>query len=1210
MPSWSSRLLSTGSASNNNASHRATPQGHDGPLKPSSSETAPLETPLRSVTFLASEGSPTRTSPTSLSPRHGRSISHPFPTLFGASKRKNSKADIQTNGGDIDTGDEEVEYGKPSPRTPSQTAVAHDMDQLLVTGRCATCDALVRWPRHLEVYRCTVCLMINDLKPAVRDAAEVSNSNATPIADTIRRTRIPRKVLPLSLERTKRLIDQCTISVIKSVVNRAAEEPEVNNTSCLGGRPRSVSAPSQQIHRDKYYPLKSSKGISAQKYQNVRFEAYSTHDLTYNLHDSPITEGSIAHQTFDTNSTPTSHTGPPPSRAPPPPPIQRKSLPRSANAGMTKNAPKKSLAKYVYQPLETYLTACLSDCEALNDSFDIGRPQPVRAASEASLLSEKSKRRDVFQSSDAPLPGLDGKTLLLGNFAENGMWWTGSRRQYRKQDTKEASNAGKSGEKKTPRIDWSAVVQWYSAIFTCGEAWRTLLQSLITEHNISSVSLSEEEEISDLLAQGRQHLQRNFLKNIENLLRRPGRPVKTPEDCRFLLILLANPLLYPCHRPSQDDLAPGDTAFEIMNQLKNKSMESTLQIQRNVSSKDSYAPRGGATGQHSGIIKRIIGLMANSPSECHQVLVSWFRRFSDSQFRETVELVGGFVSYRLSRQSGRKKSDNRDSRPELVPTMSGLGAGTSAHLHAALGASRTPKAPDAKDSMVVYNEDWQIKAAAKVMSLLFSANNSGRSTAFDHNKKNAETRKHQGNTTTSEYFSKTAQILPTNTFYNTLLDYADLIADFECWESRRGKFSFCQYPMFLSVWAKIHIMEYDTRRQMEVKAREAFFNSILSRKAINQYLLLKVRRDCLVDDSLKRIGEVVGTGQEEIKKGLRIQFVGEEGIDAGGLRKEWFLLLVREVFDPEYGLFLYDEESRYCYFNPNSFETSDQFFLVGVVLGLAIYNSTILDVALPPFAFRKLLAAAPTYNGPVTSLTRVPVSYTLNDLAEWRPSLARGLKQLLEYEGNVQETFCRDFVIDVARYGHIGQVPLCINGEKRAVTNSNRQEFVDLYVRYLLDVAVVRQFEPFKRGFFTVCGGNALSLFRPEEIELLIRGSDEPLDVTSLRAVASYEGWGPWAAGENGEEDPIVNWFWDAFAGVELKWQRKILSFITGSDRIPAMGATSLTIKLSCLGDNYERFPIARTCFNQLGLYRYRTRTELEAKLWRAICESEGFGLK
>lgn len=187
------------------------------------------------------------------------------------------------------------------------------------------------------------------------------------------------------------------------------------------------------------------------------------------------------------------------------------------------------------------------------------------------------------------------------------------------------------------------------------------------------------------------------------------------------------------------------------------------------------------------------------------------------------------------------------------------------------------------------------------------------------------------------------------------------------------------------------------------------------------------------------------------------------------------------------------------------------------------------------------------------------------------------------------------------------QVPLCPDGEFKAVTNDNRAEFVELYIKYLLDTSVSRQFEPFKRGFFSVCGGNALSLFRPEEIELLVRGSDEPLDVATLRAVAIYDGWKE--TGRPGEEAVIV-WFWELFAEAAAREQRALLSFITGSDRLPAMGATSLIIKISCLGNDTRRFPVARTCFNMLGLYRYRTKETLRSRIWTAVTESQGFGLK
>jgi len=325
-------------------------------------------------------------------------------------------------------------------------------------------------------------------------------------------------------------------------------------------------------------------------------------------------------------------------------------------------------------------------------------------------------------------------------------------------------------------------------------------------------------------------------------------------------------------------------------------------------------------------------------------------------------------------------------------------------------------------------------------------------------------------------------------------------------------------------------------------------------------------------------------------------------------------------------MFLYDDDSNTCYFNPNSFETSDQYYLVGILLGLAIYNSTILDIALPPFAFRKLLAASPPSAGNPslpTAGARGAMTYTIDDLAEYRPALASGLRQLLEFEGDVESTFCRDFVAPMERFGVVTNVPLRPGGEKTPVTNENRQEFVDLYVRHLLDVAVTRQFEPFKRGFFTVCAGNALSLFRAEEIELLIRGSDEALEVSSLKAVAVYENWRNEAGTllpNPAESVPVIAWFWDYFARAAPSEQRKLLAFVTSSDRIPAVGTANLVLRIVGGGDGTgklerdsgatERFPVARTCFNMLVLWRYDTREKMEIKLRMAVSESEGFGLK
>ena len=182
--------------------------------------------------------------------------------------------------------------------------------------------------------------------------------------------------------------------------------------------------------------------------------------------------------------------------------------------------------------------------------------------------------------------------------------------------------------------------------------------------------------------------------------------------------------------------------------------------------------------------------------------------------------------------------------------MSDAGAQHVYRLHAALGGSRSasskPTDKSGKPQLASYSDDWQVRAAARVMALLFAAN--GGQTLKKRAMRDEPRSRDVGSTAK---YSAHAQglLVPISTFYNTMLDYADLAADFDNWESNRGKFSFCQYPFFLSIYAKIHLLEMEARRQMEIKARAAFFDSILTNKAVSQFLVLRVRRDCLVEDS-------------------------------------------------------------------------------------------------------------------------------------------------------------------------------------------------------------------------------------------------------------------------------------------------------------------------------------------------------------------------
>lgn len=76
--------------------------------------------------------------------------------------------------------------------------------------------------------------------------------------------------------------------------------------------------------------------------------------------------------------------------------------------------------------------------------------------------------------------------------------------------------------------------------------------------------------------------------------------------------------------------------------------------------------------------------------------------------------------------------------------------------------------------------------------------------------------------------------------------------------------------------------------------------------------------------------------------------VEEEGLDEGGVAKEFFQLVIQELFDTQYGMFRPLEGGRYLWFDSRSREPAVSYQLVGIILGLAIYNGHILDVHLPP----------------------------------------------------------------------------------------------------------------------------------------------------------------------------------------------------------------------------------------------------------------------
>lgn len=422
------------------------------------------------------------------------------------------------------------------------------------------------------------------------------------------------------------------------------------------------------------------------------------------------------------------------------------------------------------------------------------------------------------------------------------------------------------------------------------------------------------------------------------------------------------------------------------------------------------------------------------------------------------------------------------------------------------------------------------------------------------------------------------------------LDYSKMV------DSRRKDFGVVEFPFILTPVSKVRMLTIESKVNQREEMRNAVAMSVLfgGPDRGTPWFVLKVRRSELIQDTLQQLGmhQLGVHGSDELKKPLKVVFDGEEGVDEGGLQKEFFQLLTEELYNEDFGMFERVDESRNLWFNKNSFEVDLQFELFGTLIGLAIYNQVILDVKFPMAVYKKLMLGSSADLG-------------LSDLMDFQPSLAQGLIALLEHENaeTFQDTFGPlHFVIEYESFGATVEVELKENGKDEGVSFENRHDYVRRYCDAVFNKLIEKQFGAFKRGFDKIVSDTLFrQLFRWDELELLICGSMD-LDLKALEGAAKYQD-GFTSTSE------AIRWFWEVVHDLNQDDQKRLLQFCTGCDRAPVGGLGRLSLVISRAGPDTDGLPTVHTCFNHLLLPAYATKEKLEQRLRLAIQHSTGFGL-
>ncbi|KAH8670808.1 E3 ubiquitin-protein ligase hula [Xylariales sp. PMI_506] len=368
-----------------------------------------------------------------------------------------------------------------------------------------------------------------------------------------------------------------------------------------------------------------------------------------------------------------------------------------------------------------------------------------------------------------------------------------------------------------------------------------------------------------------------------------------------------------------------------------------------------------------------------------------------------------------------------------------------------------------------------------------------------------------------------------------------------------------------------------------------YFRSQPAMRILSGQCHIKVRRSHIFEDSFAEISRQSAT---DLKKRLMIKFDGEDGLDYGGLSREFFFLLSHEMFNPFYCLFEYSAHDNYTLqINPHSGinpEHLNYFKFIGRVVGLAIFHRRFLDAFFIGALYKMVLGK--------------PVQ--LADMEGVDADFHRSLQWMLDNDisgGILEQTFSTED----ERFGVMTVEDLKPDGRNIDVTNENKKEYVDLMVKWRIEKRIAEQFQAFKEGFQELIPQDLINVFDERELELLIGGIAE-IDVDDWKKHTDYRGYT--------ESDEVIQFFWQTVRSWDGEQKSRLLQFTTGTSRIPVNGFKDLQGS-----DGPRRFtiekagevgnlPKAHTCFNRLDLPPYKSLEALQNKLTIAVEETMGFG--
>lgn len=367
------------------------------------------------------------------------------------------------------------------------------------------------------------------------------------------------------------------------------------------------------------------------------------------------------------------------------------------------------------------------------------------------------------------------------------------------------------------------------------------------------------------------------------------------------------------------------------------------------------------------------------------------------------------------------------------------------------------------------------------------------------------------------------------------------------------------------------------------------FRYLCQSNALPSHIKITLSRQSLFEDSYHQIMRLPAY---ELRRRLYIIFRGEEGLDYGGVSREWFFLLSHEVLNPMYCLFEYANKNNYSLqINPASYVNPDHllyFKFIGRFIAMALYHGRFIYSGFTMPFYKRMLNK----------------KLTMKDIESIDPEFYNSLVWIKD--NNIDECGLEMwFSVDFEVLGQVIHHELKPSGDKERVTETNKEQYLQMVTQWRMTRGIEEQTSAFLDGFNEVVPLEWLKYFDERELELMLCGMQE-VDVDDWQRNTIYRHYT--------RTSKQVLWFWQFVRQMDNEKRARLLQFVTGTCRVPVGGFAEL------MGSNGpQRFciekvgkdtwlPRSHTCFNRLDLPPYKSYEQLCEKLNYAIEETEGFG--